>query len=123
MKLNHLDLRVSDVRAFAAFLVNNFDFVVTKNRDSDVAVFLDDGHGFSLVLQRADGVVEYPEAFHLGFLVDAPDAVHRARERLAAAGVAVGEVVENGRGTLLYFHGPEGMLFEVSSPRRRAVSV
>lgn len=118
MKLNHLDLRVRDVSTFSAFLVRHFDFVITSHAESKVLVFLEDGHGFSLVLQRTEHDVTYPEDFHLGFLVDRADEVHRARTRLHEAGVDVPEVVVNGRGTLLYFRGPEGLLFEISSRAR-----
>lgn len=118
MKLNHLDLRVRDVSAFSAFLVRHFGFVVTSQAESKALVFLDDGHGFSLVLQRSAQDVTYPEDFHLGFLVEGADEVHRVRARLFDAGLEVPEVVVNGRGTLLYFRGPEGLLFEVSSRSR-----
>lgn len=118
MKLNHLDLRVRDVSAFAAFLVRHFDFVITSHADSKTLVFLDDGHGFSLVLQRSAHDVTYPEDFHLGFLVDRAEEVHRVRTRLHESGLEVPEVVVNSRGTLLYFRGPEDLLFEVSSRAR-----
>lgn len=118
MKLNHLDLRVRDVSAFASFLVRHFGFVVTSHAESKALVFLDDGHGFSLVLQRSAEDVTYPEDFHLGFLVERAEEVHHVRARLSEAGLEVPEVVVNGRGTLLYFRGPEGLLFEVSSRSR-----
>ncbi len=118
LKLNHLDLRVRDVSAFSAFLVRHFDFVITSHAESKALVFLHDGHGFSLVLQRSAQDVTYPEDFHLGFLVEHPEEVHRVRARLSEAGLEVPEVVVNGRGTLLYLRGPEGLLFEVSARSR-----
>ena len=47
--------------------------------------------------------------------------IHRGMHGvLHEGGVPVGDVVQNGRGTSLYFHGPEEMLFEVSCPRQEA---
>jgi catechol 2,3-dioxygenase-like lactoylglutathione lyase family enzyme len=115
VKLNHLDLQVADVPAAAAFFEAHFDLRIESNRSSSALVFLHDGHGFWLVLQRRKRDTDaYPEGFHIGFLLDDVPSVHAQQARLLAAGVQVSEVVTNNRGTMCYCHGPSGILIEVS---------
>ena len=76
---------------------------------------LSDGAGFTLVLQRQKSTEEtYPEGFHFGFLLDDPADVFRFHDRAKESGEDVGNVTENGRGTLCYCR-LEGLLVEVSS--------
>lgn len=118
MKLNHLDLQFADVPAAATFFIAHFGFTPVTRRDSPALVVLDDGDGFTLVLQRRKRDDEsYPEGFHVGFIVDDPATVRARREALAAAGLRVGPVETNGRGTQCYLHGPEELLVEVSCRR------
>lgn len=119
MKLNHLDLQVLDVPAAVEFFVRHFDFVARTRADSPAIAILDDGHGFTLVLQRSPDV-RYPDGFHLGFIVDDPAEVHARRAALVAAGLTVSPVQTSGRGTLCYCHGPSGVLVEVNARVWRA---
>ena len=116
MKLNHLDLQVSDVPAAVAFFERYFDFEPQSKRTSEAIAFLSDRHGFTFVVQRAkDGVPAYPDGFHFGFLVDDEATVRDLHARMRADGVpAVSEVIVNGRGTMFYVTGPGPALIEVS---------
>ena len=116
MKLNHLDLQVSDVRQTVAFFENVFDLQLTSNRSSPAIAILSDGAGFVLVLQRQEKP-SYPEGFHLGFLVDDVDIVHRMCSRSKAAGLEVSEIITNNRGTMIYCRMPDGYSVEVSCRR------
>lgn len=51
MHLNHLDLHVSDVPKTAALLEELLGLRVVSNRDSKAIAILEDGAGFTLVLQ------------------------------------------------------------------------
>ncbi|HSN29041.1 MAG TPA: VOC family protein [Kofleriaceae bacterium] len=116
MKLNHLDLQSADVPALVTFLVTHFELVPRTRLDSPKIAILDDGAGFTLVIQhRAEPA--YPDGFHIGFIVDDPAAVRARRDAIAAAGVAIGPVEVDGRGTRCYLHAPGGLLVEISSPR------
>jgi catechol 2,3-dioxygenase-like lactoylglutathione lyase family enzyme len=120
MKLNHLDLQVSDVPGAVAYFERYFDLEVQSNRDSKAIAILSDRHGFVLVLQRFKGKGEaYPEGFHIGFLVDDVDTVHRVHAKVEADGVKVSDVIANNRGTMIYCSAPDGILVEVSCPRVR----
>lgn len=118
MKLNHLDLQFADVPAAATFFIEHFGLAPVTRRDSPALVVLDDGAGFTLVLQRRKRDDEcYPEGFHVGFIVDDPAQVHARRDALAAAGLRVSPVETNGRGTMCYCRGPGDVLVEVSCRR------
>jgi catechol 2,3-dioxygenase-like lactoylglutathione lyase family enzyme len=119
VKLNHLDLQVSDVQRSVMFFESVFDMQLQSSRTSPALAIMSDGEGFTLVLQRRKHDDErYPEGFHLGFLVDDVDLVHRMRERAVAAGVECSDVIKNNRGTLLYCRAPDGYSVEVSCHRR-----
>ena len=113
MKLNHLDLQVSDVQKSVAFFESVFDLELKSSRTSPAIAFLADGHGFVLVLQRAEKP-SYPEGFHLGFIVDDVECVQRQFSRAQAAGIAVSDIIENNRGTMIYCRAPDGYSVEVS---------
>lgn len=120
MKLNHLDLQVHDVPGTIAFFERYFGLVLHTSPTSPALAILTDRHGFVLVLQRCESPDEaYPKLFHLGFLVDSVDEVHALHARLRADGVPVGDLLENGRGTMLYLTRPEGYHVEVSCQRHR----
>jgi catechol 2,3-dioxygenase-like lactoylglutathione lyase family enzyme len=120
MHLNHLDLQVTDVQAHAAFFERFFDFVHRSNRASPAIAILEGDGGFTLVLQRKKRDDErYPEGFHVGFVVDDVGLVEDARARLVAGGAVVSDVIVNGRGTMIYCETPDGILVEVSTPKRR----
>jgi lactoylglutathione lyase len=117
VKLNHLDLQVSDVPAVTAFLVDHFDLEPLTRLDSPKLAILTDGHGFTLVLQRSDSAGGGSGLGHIGFLLDDPAEVYTRRARLAAAGLAVSDVTTNGRGTQCYCRGPGDLLVEVGCNR------
>jgi len=121
MKLNHLDLQISDVPKTVSFFERFFDFELQSNRSSKAIAFLSDRHGFLLVLQhRKNDAERYPEGFHLGFLVDDEAQVVETRARLADAGHEVSEVIRNNRGVMIYCKAEDGILIEVSvRPARR----
>jgi catechol 2,3-dioxygenase-like lactoylglutathione lyase family enzyme len=119
MKLNHIDLLVSDVQHSAAFYCECFGMTHTSNPNSPAIAILSDGCGFILVLQRAEPGVSYPKGFHVGFLVDSPQTVRELQARARAAGSEVSDVIVNGRGTLSYFSAPDGYFVEVSCQNKR----
>lgn len=114
MKLNHLDLQSPDVPALVHFLVTHFGLTARTRPDSPKLAILDDGAGFTLVVQHAD-TPRYPERFHIGFIVDDAAVVRTRREALAAAGLAVSPLEVDSRGTRCYLHAPGGLLVELSA--------
>jgi catechol 2,3-dioxygenase-like lactoylglutathione lyase family enzyme len=119
MKLNHIDLQVVDVQRSVLFFERLFGFDLRSSRTSPAIGILDDGDGFTLVLQQRKHGDAYPDGFHIGFLVDDPEAVHAFASKARALGVDASDVIENGRGTLLYCRTEDGILVEVSCRRTR----
>jgi hypothetical protein len=117
MKLNHLDLQTTDVQALAAFFVDHFDLTRRTNDRSLAIAILGDEAGFTLVIQRHAAPV-YPEHFHIGFIHDRVEPVRAHRDRLVAAGVGVGELSTDNRGSRFYLKAPGDLLVEVSTPAR-----
>lgn len=71
-----------------------------------------------LVLQRAEQPC-YPDGFHLGFLLDDAESVSALQARAQAGGAEVSDVIENARGTIVYFSAPDGHRVEVSCQHAR----
>jgi catechol 2,3-dioxygenase-like lactoylglutathione lyase family enzyme len=114
MRLNHLDLQVEDVPAIAAFLERYFGLTIHGNRTSPAIIILSDDGGFTLVVQRRKRADEaYPEGFHIGFLVDGEEAVHRQHTRMVVDGVSCTDVFVNNRGVMFYLTAPGGVTVEV----------
>jgi catechol 2,3-dioxygenase-like lactoylglutathione lyase family enzyme len=119
MKLNHLDLHVPDVLALTDFLVRHFDLEVRGNATSPKIQILTDGHGFTLVVQRAKDDGGYPEGSHIGFLVDDEATVRVQHAKMVEQGVTnLTPIDMNGRGTMFYCRAPGGIVVEVNCPRR-----
>ncbi len=118
MRLNHLDLHVTDVLRSVELFETIFGLELQSSRRSPALAILGDGAGFVLVLQRRDAVV-YPDGFHLGFLVDDVDTVLRVFTRARSAGLEVSDVQTNSRGTMIYCRAPEGYAIEVACHRAR----
>lgn len=118
MRLNHLNLAVDDLTEARAFFERLCDFHLLGQRGDALAI-MTDGQGFTLVLSDAhafgEGSPRYPQPFHVGFILDAPDHVDRVYRRLTASGVRIdrepGEL--HGR-YAFYFTALSGILFEVS---------
>jgi catechol 2,3-dioxygenase-like lactoylglutathione lyase family enzyme len=120
MRLNHIDIPVRDVAANVAFLERYFELRRQSHKASPALTILSDGQGFVLVLQRREAPAEaYPDGFHIGFLLDSPDSVRALWQRARSDGAEVSDVIENGRGTIIYFTAPDGYRVEVSHQRVR----
>ena len=121
MKLNHLDLQVSDVQRSVELFEQLLGLHLQSSRTSPAIAILTDGEGFTLVLQRRKNETDtYPEGFHFGFLVADAETVRRFQAGAKARGlVDVSDVIENGRGVLVYLRTWDGLLIEVSWQRQR----
>jgi catechol 2,3-dioxygenase-like lactoylglutathione lyase family enzyme len=87
VKLNHVNLTVTDVRAAAAFLERYFGL---ENQGGNAGMaFLSDGDGFVLSLMKGKAsAVSYPSTFHVGFFVESEETVDRVHARLTEDGFA-----------------------------------
>jgi catechol 2,3-dioxygenase-like lactoylglutathione lyase family enzyme len=121
VKLNHLDLQVSDVQRSAALFEQLLGLQLESSRTSPALAILTDGAGFTLVLQRRKNDADrYPEGFHCGFLVDDVETVRGFHAKASGhPDLEVSEIIENNRGVLVYVRTWDGVLIEVSWQRAR----
>src|SRR5258708_4643552 len=121
MALNHLNLTVPDVPRAREFLETYFGFrcVVLRGRDA-LAVLVDES-GFVLTLNNFDKAakVEYPGAFHIGFMQKSREQVDEFYQRLKSDGFDVKPPTEFHGAWTFYFPAPGGFLVEVGYQHRQ----
>ena len=120
MRLNHLNLTVPDVRQTREFFETYFGFRCIAERDRDALAVLTDESGFILTLNNFDKAdhVEYPSAFHIGFMQDSPERVDEIYQRLKSAGFEAKPPKEFHGAWTFYFRAPGGFLVEVLHQHR-----
>jgi lactoylglutathione lyase len=115
MKVNHLNLTVSDVRAARTFLETYFGLRYMGGNDGMAAMSDDpDSAGLVLTLMKA-GQVEYPKTFHVGFFVGDRQTVDELHRRLTQDGYAVPDPAENNHAYGFYVQAPGGFTVEVGA--------
>ena len=120
MQLNHLNLPVENVPQARAFFEKHFNFTCADVKGNDMLVVLHGENGFVLTLMSAsfnrNGNNQYPDAFHMGFLVNSQEQVHAMWQNLKNDGVTLDQEPRNMRGVFgFYFHAPCNVLLEVST--------
>lgn len=110
MKLNHLNLTVTDVPAARKFLEDYFNMECAGSRkDSFAAMFDDDG--FVLTLMKGSEV-HYPKTFHIGFPQENEEQVDKINQQLKEDGYDV-EPPQHAHGYTFYVKAPGGFTVEV----------
>jgi catechol 2,3-dioxygenase-like lactoylglutathione lyase family enzyme len=109
MKLNHLNLTVSDVDSTSAFFETYFGFSSAGSGGNNMLAVLYGRDGFILTLMseafNKNGLTEYPEAFHFGFILPSATEVSELYQQLKAGGIAVGREPTHIRGSFgFYFY-------------------
>jgi catechol 2,3-dioxygenase-like lactoylglutathione lyase family enzyme len=109
MYLNHLNLTVTDVDAARLFFQEYFDFICEDKKTNPTLSVMTGKDGFVLVLMNAnmnknpDNV--YPDAFHVGFIVDTIEEVETTYKRLLEGNVHIEKAPERMRKNFgFYFH-------------------
>lgn len=115
MKLNHINLTVSDVPKTSAFLEKYFGLKPIPNgpANANMALLFDDNSMVINVMKGADA--SYPETFHVGFIQESDERVNEIHQRLKDDGFEVeAPRIFHGSWTF-YFQSPGGFLIEVLS--------
>ncbi|WP_224361552.1 VOC family protein [Hyalangium versicolor] len=118
MRLNHLDLLVSDVSSTRDFFEKFLGFRVEATKGKDAMSILRDESGFLLVISkfRKDSPTDYPQDFHIGFHLESEQAVREAHERFTQGGVERVSPLADMRGGLrFYCHAPGPLLIEIAT--------
>ena len=121
MKLNHLNLTVSDVPASHEFLQKYFRMQSLGGNNS--IAFLTDDNGMILTLTSMkigkETEVRYPANFHIGFGQENEDQVDELNRRLREDGFSVPPASNQHGSWTFYFQAPGGYTIEVLSPLTR----
>jgi lactoylglutathione lyase len=115
MKLNHLNLTVSNVLETHRFLEKYFGLKgfggMTPN---DAMSFLSDDNAMVLALFRGkNGQVNYPPGFHIGFIQESEERVNQINQRLQEDGFKVPKPARLHGSWTFYFQSPGGFTIEV----------
>ena len=118
MKLNHLNLTVTDVRAAAAFLETYFG-LRSMGGNAGMQFLTDDpaAIGMVLTLMKAPAatLVAYPSTFHIGFFVESAAQVDEINRRLREDGHAVELPEHHNHGYGFYVDAPGGFTIELGA--------
>jgi catechol 2,3-dioxygenase-like lactoylglutathione lyase family enzyme len=90
VKLNHIDLPVTDTASVRVFFERHFDMRCIFSREDGLTVLLDeDGAALTLSPLPSGEALKYPTGFHIGFNLDSEDELFEIHGRIVAAGVPV----------------------------------
>ena len=109
MKLNHINLTITDVPGTVKFLEKYFG-LQSQGGDNKFAVLFDDA-GLVLTLIKA-GQAKYPSTFHIGFGQESEGRVNEINQRLRDDGFDV-EPPQRLHAWTFYVQAPGGFTVEV----------
>ncbi|SFM18792.1 Catechol 2,3-dioxygenase [Gracilibacillus orientalis] len=110
MKLNHINLTVTDVDVARAFLEKYF-YLQTRSTYKDSFALLVDDDGLLLALMKGSKV-NYPNSFHIGFEQVNEEQVNEINQRMKDDGIDVKPPKRAHRWTF-YVKAPGGFTIEV----------
>ncbi|MCM3273345.1 VOC family protein [Paenibacillus elgii] len=114
MKLNHINLTVTDVPAAQQFLETYFGLKPMDTsgdaRGNSFAVLFDD-NGMVITLMKG-AEVQYPKTFHIGFIQGSEEKVNEINRRMKDDGFDV-KPPQRSHGWTFYVKAPGGFTVEV----------
>ncbi|SHN42465.1 VOC family protein [Chitinophaga sp. CF418] len=91
MTINHLNLPVSNVAGAITFFESHFDFKCLETKGDNMIAVLRNPADFTLVLMSSkmnkNANTAYPDAFHIGFILDSAEKVNDTFSKLKAGGI------------------------------------
>ena len=76
MNLNHINLVVTDVAKAIKLFETHFEFKCTEIKGDNIVAILKNVNDFTLVIMKSkDEKAVYPQAFHIGFMLDSQEEV------------------------------------------------
>ena len=118
MKLNHINLTVTDVQEASNFLVKYFGMrSMGGNKGMGFLTDEEDGWGFVLTLMKASEGTQskYPGNFHIGFFIEGRETVDKLNRRLKKDGYDVPDPEDTGHSYGFYIKVPGGFTVEVGA--------
>ncbi len=119
MRLNHIDVQVSDVEAARAFFERFFGLRCRYQQQKQIAIFESDtGLEFAVSNLFNSPAPTYPPDFHLGFVLENTSEVREVYDRVKAAGLAMKlELGVQGPALVFQCLGPDNIPIEVRAPK------
>jgi catechol-2,3-dioxygenase len=115
MKLNHLNLTVSNVPETQAFIEKYFGMQAMGGNNN--IGFVTDENGMVLTLTSlklsGESEVKYPANFHIGFIQESEERVNEINKRLKNDGFDVPPPSRQHNSWTFYFMAPGGFVIEV----------
>jgi catechol 2,3-dioxygenase-like lactoylglutathione lyase family enzyme len=112
MKLNHINLTVTDVPAAAQFLEKYFGLRNAGGNKGFTAMFDENNLVLTLMKSGRSAEVKYPDTFHIGFGQESEEHVNEINRRLKADGFDV-QPPERSHAWTFYVQAPGGFTVEV----------
>jgi catechol-2,3-dioxygenase len=117
MKLNHINLTVTNVQEASDFLIKYFGMQpMGGNKGMGFLTDEREGWGFVLTLMRAtEKQAKYPGTFHIGFFIGGKETVDELYRRLKEDGFDVPAPEDTGHSYGFYVQAPGGFMVEVGA--------
>jgi catechol 2,3-dioxygenase-like lactoylglutathione lyase family enzyme len=114
MKLNHINLVVSNVADTIKLFETHFGFKCIYIKGDNKVAILKGTNDFSLViLKNKSGQTTYPEQFHIGFMLDSEEKVTKTYDSLKNDGVNVGKEPRKIRDSFGFYFNFDNIMLEV----------
>lgn len=118
MRLNHLNLTVTNVPDAADFLVTYFG-LINQGGNAGMTVLTDtdsfEGMVLTLMKAKASTFRGYPDSFHIGFFIESREEIDRKHKDLVEAGYEVDKPADTGHSYGFYVDAPGGFTVEVGA--------
>ena len=114
MKLNHINLVVSNVAEAIIFFETYFNFKCTDIKGDNIVAILKAADDFTLVIMTSkEGKAVYPDAFHIGFMLENTTAVTETYEKLKSGSINVGQEPRKIRDSFGFYFTYDNIMIEV----------
>jgi predicted enzyme related to lactoylglutathione lyase len=113
MKLNHINLVVTNVAEAILFFETYFCFTCTEVKGDHIVAILKNVDGFTLVIMTAKEEIQYPDVFHIGFMQNTGEAVNDIYRTLISNGVAIANPPKKIRDSFGFYFTFDKIMIEV----------
>lgn len=113
MHLNHVNLVVINVEEATHFFETYFNFKCVNTKGGVVSV-LKGANNFTLVIMSGkNGVASYPDAFHIGFMLNNENEVLETYDKLKNGGIESGGEPRKIRDSFGFYFNFQNIMIEV----------
>ncbi|UAY53040.1 VOC family protein [Ferruginibacter albus] len=113
MKLNHINLVISNVAEAIQFFETYFKFTCTDIKGDNSVAILKDTDDLTLVIMTDKNEIRYPDAFHIGFMLDSEEDVIKIYHTLKNGGIIVGQEPKKIRDSFGFYFNFDAIMIEV----------